>query len=210
VTFETVEAQGVEAFHEQIADEPVGRSDVPLPARRQEIPKDGGKVRVLSIPAIRDADVMHLLKVMLKANGKQGVPQSGVISTMDNGRIRALTGARRMRPTSSRRPMRRRHELRRRVCDAIPVGRRSSCIAPQTRQTTTRDNRQDNTYLKREPVQTNRAGSVRDPRGYRRSARARRRYGAHRRASHAGDGRRPHVMLPDVVGRASAVTQIEP
>jgi RNA-directed DNA polymerase len=25
-----------------------------LPARRQEIPKDGGKVRVLSIPAIRD------------------------------------------------------------------------------------------------------------------------------------------------------------
>ena len=54
VTFEAIEAQGVEAFLEQIADELVGRSYAPLPARRQEIPKDGGKVRVLSIPAIRD------------------------------------------------------------------------------------------------------------------------------------------------------------
>ena len=50
VTFEAIEAQGVEAFLEQIADELVERSYVPLPARRQEIPKDGGKVRVLSIP----------------------------------------------------------------------------------------------------------------------------------------------------------------
>jgi RNA-directed DNA polymerase len=159
VTFEAIEAQGVEAFLEQIADELVGRSYVPLPARRQEIPKDGGKVRVLSIPAIRDrvvqgalklivepifeadfqpgsfgyrpqrtaheavdrvaraivqqktrvididlrsyfdnvrhdrllakvaervddVDVMHLLKVMLKANGKRGVPQGGVISPL--------------------------------------------------------------------------------------------------------------------------------
>ena len=157
VTFEAIEAQGVESFLEQIADELVGRSYAPLPARRQEIPKDGGKVRVLSIPAIRDrvaqgalklilepifeadfqpgsfgyrpqrtaheavdrvaraivqhktriididlrsyfdnvrhdrllakvgqrvddADVMHLLKVMLKASGKQGVPQGGVIT----------------------------------------------------------------------------------------------------------------------------------
>ena len=53
VTFEAIEAQGVESFLEQIADELVGRSYAPLPARRQEIPKDGGKVRVLSIPAIR-------------------------------------------------------------------------------------------------------------------------------------------------------------
>jgi len=159
VTFEAIEAQGVEAFLGQIADELVGRSYVPLPARRQEIPKDGGKVRVLSIPAIRDrvvqgalklilepifeadfqpgsfgyrpnrsaheavdrvdqaifqqktrvididlrsyfdnvrhdrllakvaqrvddTDVMHLLKIMLKANGKRGVPQGGVISPL--------------------------------------------------------------------------------------------------------------------------------
>ena len=50
VTFEAIEAQGVEAFIAQIRDELVQRTYKPLPARRQEIPKDGGKVRVLSIP----------------------------------------------------------------------------------------------------------------------------------------------------------------
>ena len=50
VTFEAIEAQGVEAFLGQIADERVGRTYAPLPARKREIPKDGGKVRVLSIP----------------------------------------------------------------------------------------------------------------------------------------------------------------
>src|SRR5499433_1108880 len=159
VTFEAIEAQGVEAFLEQIRDELVQRTYKPLPARKREIPKDGGKVRVLSIPAIRDRvvqgalklilepifeadfqpgsfgyrpkktaheavdrvaqaivqcktrvidldlksyfdnvrhdlllakvakrvnddDVMHLLKIMLKANGRCGVPQGGVISPL--------------------------------------------------------------------------------------------------------------------------------
>jgi RNA-directed DNA polymerase len=159
VTFEAIEAQGAEALLEQLRDELTGRTYKPLPARRQEIPKDGGKVRVLSIPAIRDrvvqgalklilepvfeadfqpgsfgyrpqrtahdaikrvaeaivqrktrvldfdlrayfdnvrhdrllgkvaqrvkdADIMHLLKVMLKASGKKGVPQGGVISPL--------------------------------------------------------------------------------------------------------------------------------
>ena len=54
MTFETIEAQGTEALLEQLRDELTGRTYQPLPARRQEIPKDGGKVRVLSIPAIRD------------------------------------------------------------------------------------------------------------------------------------------------------------
>src|SRR3954453_22063940 len=159
VTFEAIEAQGVEALLEQLRDELTERRYKPLPARKQEIPKDGGKVRVLSIPAIRDrvvqgalklilepvfeadfqpgsfgyrpkrtahgalkrvaeaivqrktrvldfdlrayvgnvrheqllekvaqrvedADVMHLLKTMLKASGKKGVPQGGVISPL--------------------------------------------------------------------------------------------------------------------------------
>jgi len=159
VTFEAIEAQGVEALLGQLRDELHGRTYKPLPARRQEIPKDGGKVRVLSIPAIRDrvvqgalklilepvfeadfqpgsfgyrpkrtahdavkrvaeaivqqktrildfdlrsyfdnvrhdrllekvakrvddGDIMHLLKVMLKASGKKGVPQGGVISPL--------------------------------------------------------------------------------------------------------------------------------
>jgi RNA-directed DNA polymerase len=159
VTFEAIEAQGVETLLEQLRDELTGHTYQPLPARRQEIPKDGGKVRVLSIPAIRDrvvqgalklilepvfeadfqpgsygyrpkrtahdaikrvaeaivqrktrvldfdlrayfdnvrhdrlldkvaqrvddADIMHLLKIMLKASGKKGVPHGGVTSPL--------------------------------------------------------------------------------------------------------------------------------
>jgi RNA-directed DNA polymerase len=159
VTFEAIEAQGVDALLAQLRDELTGRTYQPLPARKREIPKDGGRVRVLSIPAIRDrvvqgalklilepvfeadfqpgsfgyrpkraahdaikrvaeaivqrktrvldfdlrayfdnvrhdrllekvarrvddADIMHLLKTMLKASGKRGVPQGGVISPL--------------------------------------------------------------------------------------------------------------------------------
>src|SRR5205085_5886306 len=66
VTFAAIEAQGVEAFLQQIQEELNQRSYVPLPARRQEIPKDGGKVRVLSIPAIRDRVVQGALKLILE------------------------------------------------------------------------------------------------------------------------------------------------
>jgi RNA-directed DNA polymerase len=62
VTFEAIEAQGVEVFLKQIADELVGRAS----ARKHEIPKDGGKVRVLSIPAIRDRVVQGALKLILE------------------------------------------------------------------------------------------------------------------------------------------------
>ena len=156
--FEAIEEQGVEGFLEQIRDELIQRTYVPLRARKKEIPKEGSnKTRTLSIPCIRDRvvqgalklmvepifeadfqpgsfgyrpkrsahqalvrvadaiaqgktrvididlkayfdgvrhdvllakvaqrinddDVLHLLKIMLKANGKQGVPQGGVIS----------------------------------------------------------------------------------------------------------------------------------
>ncbi len=66
VTFEAIEAQGTERFLEQIRNELVQRTYVPLPARRREIPKDGGKVRVLSIPAIRDRVVQGALKLILE------------------------------------------------------------------------------------------------------------------------------------------------
>ena len=59
VTFAVIEAQGVAAFLAQIRDELVGRTYVPLPARRQEIPKDGGKVRVLSIPTRASYYTLH-------------------------------------------------------------------------------------------------------------------------------------------------------
>src|SRR3984885_3773099 len=66
VTFEVIEAQGVENFLEQLQGELKERTYVPLRARRREIPKDGGKVRVLSIPAIRDRVVQGALKLMLE------------------------------------------------------------------------------------------------------------------------------------------------
>src|SRR6516165_8567987 len=66
VTFAAIEAQGVATFLKQIQDELVQRTYVPLPARKQEIPKDGGKVRVLSIPAIRDRVVQGALKLILE------------------------------------------------------------------------------------------------------------------------------------------------
>jgi tetratricopeptide (TPR) repeat protein len=66
VTFAAIEPQGVATFLEQLQDELVRRTYVPLPARRQEIPKDGGKVRVLSIPAIRDRVVQGALKLILE------------------------------------------------------------------------------------------------------------------------------------------------
>ena len=159
VTFAAIEAQGVAVFLEQIRHELITRTYVPLRCRRVAIPKDVDKVRVLSIPAIRDrvvqgalklilepifeadfqpgsygyrpqraahdavarvadaivhhktrvididlrgyfdhvrhavllgkvarrvddVDVMHLVKLMLKASGKCGVPQGGVISPL--------------------------------------------------------------------------------------------------------------------------------
>ena len=56
----------MEAFLEQIRDELVHGTYRPLRNRKQEIPKDGGKVRVLSIPAIRDRVVQGALKLILE------------------------------------------------------------------------------------------------------------------------------------------------
>jgi RNA-directed DNA polymerase len=67
VTFEDIEARGAAQFIEQIRTELTERTYVPLRARHKEIPKDGGsKVRVLSIPAIRDRVVQGALKLILE------------------------------------------------------------------------------------------------------------------------------------------------
>jgi RNA-directed DNA polymerase len=66
VTFEAIEAGGVDIFLEQIRDELVQGTYRPLRNRQQTIPKDGGKVRVLSIPAIRDRVVQGALKLILE------------------------------------------------------------------------------------------------------------------------------------------------
>jgi RNA-directed DNA polymerase len=67
VTFAAVEGSGVQGFLEQIRKELVNTTYRPMPARKKEIPKDGGnKVRVLSIPAIRDRVVQGALKLILE------------------------------------------------------------------------------------------------------------------------------------------------
>jgi RNA-directed DNA polymerase len=67
VTFEAIEASGVEQFLEQIRKELISHTYRPRPVRRKSIPKDGGKkTRVLSIPTIRDRVVQGTLKLILE------------------------------------------------------------------------------------------------------------------------------------------------
>jgi len=66
VTFEAIKESGVEGFLRQIRDELITSTYRPMRARKKEIPKDGGKVRVLSIPAIRDRVVQWALKLVLE------------------------------------------------------------------------------------------------------------------------------------------------
>src|SRR5471030_1128813 len=56
VTFDAIQESGEESFLKQIRDELVTYVYRPMRARKKEIPKDGGKVRVLSIPASPDQD----------------------------------------------------------------------------------------------------------------------------------------------------------
>src|SRR5580700_330032 len=66
VTFEAIEESGAESFLNQLREELVTNTYRPMRARKKEIPKDGGKVRVLSIPAIRDRVVQGALKLILE------------------------------------------------------------------------------------------------------------------------------------------------
>jgi RNA-directed DNA polymerase len=66
VTFEAVEAKGVEAFLDQLREELVQRTYRPQGARKVEIPKSGGKLRQLSIPSIRERVVQGALKLILE------------------------------------------------------------------------------------------------------------------------------------------------
>ena len=66
VTFAAIEAGGVEGFLAHLRDELVSRTYRPLRNRRVEIPKRGGKVRVLGIPVIRDRVVQGALKLIME------------------------------------------------------------------------------------------------------------------------------------------------
>ena len=66
VTFEAIEAGGLDAFIDQLHQELVERTYRPLRLRKVEIPKDGGGSRGLSIPTIRDRVVQGALKLILE------------------------------------------------------------------------------------------------------------------------------------------------
>ena len=68
VTFEAIEAAGLEAWLQQLREELVGRRYRPARLRRVEIPKRSGSkgLRTLSIPTIRDRVVQGALKLILE------------------------------------------------------------------------------------------------------------------------------------------------
>jgi RNA-directed DNA polymerase len=67
ITFEAIEESGKESFLRQIQGELVTNTYRPIRVRKKEIPKDGGtKVRLLSIPSIRDRVVQGALKLILE------------------------------------------------------------------------------------------------------------------------------------------------
>src|SRR6059036_2437482 len=66
VTFEVIEESGAESFLQQIRDELIHNTYRPMRLRKKEIPKDVGKVRILSIPSIRDRVVQGALKLILE------------------------------------------------------------------------------------------------------------------------------------------------
>lgn len=66
VTFDAIEADGVEAFLDQLREALVQRRYRPQRPRKVGIPKEGGKVRHLSIPSIRDRVVQGALKLILE------------------------------------------------------------------------------------------------------------------------------------------------
>jgi RNA-directed DNA polymerase len=65
-TFEAIEEAGVDMFLDKLRSELVTDTYRPQRNRRQEIPKDAGKVRILSIPAVRDRVVQGALRLILE------------------------------------------------------------------------------------------------------------------------------------------------
>ena len=67
ITFDDVEAMGLQRFLEDIRQELTSGAYKPQKNRRVEIPKGNGKVRTLQIPCIRDRVVQGALKLILEA-----------------------------------------------------------------------------------------------------------------------------------------------
>jgi RNA-directed DNA polymerase len=66
VTFEDIEKNGIEAFLDEMQRELIEESYIPTKNRRKEIPKDNDKVRIISIPTIKDRVVQGAIKLILE------------------------------------------------------------------------------------------------------------------------------------------------
>ena len=66
VSFEQVEREGIEPLLESLSRALRDKSYEPLPCRHVNIPKEGGKVRGLKIPAIRDRVVQGAVRLVLE------------------------------------------------------------------------------------------------------------------------------------------------
>jgi len=65
-TFESIEERGLGEFLSELVAELRDGTYRPRPYRRREIPKEGGKVRVISIPTIRDRVAQGALRLILE------------------------------------------------------------------------------------------------------------------------------------------------
>ncbi len=64
VTFKQIGAKGLEPWLEELSDELKNKTYRPLPCRLVNIPKEGGKMRGLKIPAIRDRVVQGAIRLI--------------------------------------------------------------------------------------------------------------------------------------------------
>jgi RNA-directed DNA polymerase len=86
VTFEAIEESGPEGFLKRIRDELVSHTYRPMRVRKKEIPKDGDKVRVLSIPTVMvNVRIQFSLSVQKFVHRRRGFPmisRAGLYSTV--------------------------------------------------------------------------------------------------------------------------------
>ena len=82
VTFEQVEREGVEPLLESLSRELREKSYEPLPCRQVNIPKEGGKVRGLKIPAIRDRVVQGAVRLILARPSQERPGECGLSASL--------------------------------------------------------------------------------------------------------------------------------
>ena len=102
VTFEAIEAQGVGSLLEPLRDELIRRVYQPLPARRQEIPKDGAKSAFFRYRRsgigwckVRSSSYSNLSSRRTSNRDRLDIGPSGQLMTRSSGSLRQSSNGRR-------------------------------------------------------------------------------------------------------------------